>query len=607
MIRQIRNFSIIAHIDHGKSTLADRILEICNAIPQRKMREQYLDALELERERGITIKAKAVRMNYRAKDGGNYIFNLIDTPGHVDFSYEVSRALYACEGVLLLVDATQGVEAQTLAHAHLALSLNLKIIPVINKIDLEHSNVESTEEQIWEILKTPAETTKISAKTGFNVEVLLERIVKEIPPPKGDEKKPLKALVFDSIYDSYKGVIVYIRMFDGVVKKGDVIRFYSNGKVYKIEEVGYLCPNMRPSEGLSAGEVGYIIAGIKDIHDVKVGDTICWRDLNAERIEGFKEVKPVVFAGFFPLDTGDYNLLKSAIEKLNLTDSSFTYQGETSKALGFGFRIGFMGLLHLDIIRQRIEREFGVPLIVTNPNVVYKVKTKSNPTAKDLMIIEVKNPSEFPHYGNIVEVYEPYVNAKIITPLEFMENIVILLKDKRGIHKSIEYISSNRVILNYELPLAEIVMDFYDKLKSVSKGYASFDYEYGDYKAGDIVKVEILIHGEVVDALSFIVHRAKAQIYSKQICEKLKALIPRHLFEVAIQARVDGRIIVRETIAALRKDVLAKCYGGDVTRKRKLLEKQKEGKKRMKMIGNVEIPQEAFINVLKTENIQKEK
>jgi len=602
----IRNFSIIAHIDHGKSTLADRILELCGAVSQREMREQFMDALELERERGITIKAKAARMEYHAKDGKRYIFNLIDTPGHVDFSYEVSRALYACEGVLLLVDATQGVEAQTLAHAHLALSLNLKIIPVINKIDLDHSNVESTEEQIWEILKNPVESTKISAKTGYNVGELLERIVKEIPSPKGDINKPLKALVFDSIYDSYKGVIVYIRMFDGVIKKGDIIKFYSNNKVYKVEEVGWLCPDMRASENLSAGEVGYIIAGIKDIHDVKIGDTICYKDSNIEPLEGFKETKPVVFAGFFPVNTQDFNLLKSAIEKLNLTDSSFTYQGETSKALGFGFRIGFMGLLHLDIIRQRIEREFGIPLIVTNPNVVYKVKTKSNPTAKDSTIIEVKNPSEFPHYGNIIEVYEPFVNANIITPLEFMENIVILLKDKRGIHKSIEYISSSRVILNYELPLAEIVMDFYDKLKSVSKGYASFDYEYSDYKVGDIVKVEILIHSEVVDALSFMVHRSKAQIYSRQMCEKLRKLIPRHLFEIAIQARVEGRIIARETIAALRKDVLAKCYGGDVTRKRKLLEKQKEGKRRMKMIGNVEIPQEAFINVLKTDNINEE-
>jgi len=603
-VNRIRNFSIIAHIDHGKSTLADRILELCGAVSEREMRDQYMDAMDLERERGITIKAKAARMEYKASDGQTYIFNLIDTPGHVDFSYEVSRALYACEGVLLLVDATQGVEAQTLAHAHLALSLNLKIIPVINKIDLEHSDVESTEEQIWEILKSPIEATKISAKTGYNVNLLLDRIVKEIPPPKGDKNNPLKALVFDSVYDSYKGVIVYIRIFDGIIKKGDTIKFYSNGKVYKVEDLGWLSPKMIPAESLSAGEVGYIIAGIKDIHDVKIGDTIYHNNFEIEPLEGFKDTKPVVFAGFFPINTSDFNTLKKAIEKLNLTDSSFTYQGETSKALGFGFRIGFMGLLHLDIIKQRIEREFNIPLIVTNPNVIYKVKVKSNPTAKDSMVIEVKNPAEFPHYGNVLEVYEPYVNASIITPLEFMENIIILLKDKRAIHKNIEYISSKRIVLNYEVPLAEIVIDFYDKLKSVSKGYASFDYEYSDYKVGDIVKVEILIHGEVVDALSFMVHRSKAQIYSREICEKLRKLIPRHLFEIAIQARVEGRIIARETIASLRKDVLAKCYGGDITRKRKLLEKQKEGKKKMKMIGSVEIPQEAFINVLKTDITQ---
>lgn len=597
-IKRIRNFSIIAHIDHGKSTLADRVIEITKAIPDRLMKEQFLDAMDLERERGITIKAKAVRMRYVTDSGDEYILNLIDTPGHVDFSYEVSRALYACEGVLLLVDATQGVEAQTLAHAHLAMSLGLKIIPVINKIDLDHSDIEGTQEQIWEVLKSPVECSLVSAKTGMNIKQLLNRVINEIPSPKGEIEESLKALVFDSIYDTYKGVIVYIRLFDGELKKGDFITFHSTNKTYKVEEVGYLMPNMVSCDKLYAGEVGYVIAGIKDIHDIKIGDTIKHKDKDTQPLSGFKEVKPVVFAGIFPINTADYNLLKTAIEKLNLTDSSFSYQGEISKALGFGFRVGFMGLLHLDIIRQRIEREFGIPLIVTNPNVVYKVKTKLNLNSKETKLIEVRNPAEFPHYGEVIEVFEPYVNARIITPLEFMENIIVLLKDKRGIHKSIEYISSKRVVLNYELPLSEIVIDFYDKLKSSSKGYASFDYEYSDYKSSDVVKVEILIHGEVVDALSYMIHRTKAQISAKEICERLRGIIPRHLFEIAIQARVEGRIITRQTISALRKDVLAKCYGGDITRKRKLLEKQKEGKKRMKMVGSVEIPQEAFISVL---------
>ncbi|MEF3280289.1 MAG: translation elongation factor 4 [Elusimicrobiota bacterium] len=600
----IRNFSIIAHIDHGKSTLADRIIEITKAIPDRMMKEQFLDAMELERERGITIKAKSIRMNYYAQNTKRYIFNLIDTPGHVDFSYEVSRALYACEGAILLVDATQGVEAQTLAHAQLAMSLGLKIIPVINKIDLEHSDVEMAQEQIWEILKAPLECSFISAKTGENVKELLERIVKEVPQPSGDINSNLKALIFDSIYDSYKGVIVFVRLFDGQIKIGDFITMNSTGKSYKVEEVGYLMPAMVSSNVLYAGEVGYVIAGIKNIHDIKIGDTIYHKDKEVKALEGFKEVNPVVFAGIFPVNTSDYNLLKNAIEKLNLTDSSFSYQGETSKALGFGFRAGFMGLLHLDIIRQRIEREFNIPLIVTNPNVIYKVKTKVNINSKHSKIVEVRNPSEFPHYGEVLEVYEPYVEARIITPLEFMENVINLLKEKRGVHKKIDYISSKRVVLNYELPLSEIVIDFYDKLKSCSKGYASFDYEHCGYRPGDIVKVEILIHGEVVDALSFMTHRLRAQIQSREICERLKNIIPRHLFEIAIQARVDGKIITRETISALRKDVLAKCYGGDITRKRKLLEKQKEGKRRMKLVGSVEIPQEAFINVLR--NSKKE-
>ncbi|MCX7905498.1 MAG: translation elongation factor 4 [Elusimicrobiales bacterium] len=586
----IRNFSIIAHIDHGKSTLADRFIEITGAIPDRSMREQFLDAMELERERGITIKAKAIRMSYKSKDGNKYIFNLIDTPGHVDFSYEVSRALYACEGAILLVDATQGVEAQTLAHAQVAMSLGIKIIPVINKIDLEHANIERTQEDIWEILHVPIDTSLVSAKTGYGVLDLMERIIEEIPPPLVKNQNDLKALVFDSIYDSYKGVIVYVRVFDGSVKKGDIITFNSTKKIYKVEEVGYLVPQMKESDKIFAGEVGYIIAGIKDIHDVRIGDTIFIKDKESEPLPGFKDVKPVVFAGIFPLNSADFNTLKSAMEKLNLTDSSFTYQGESSKALGFGFRCGFMGLLHLDIIRQRIEREFSIPLIVTNPNVVYRVKKKVNLNSKE---------------SQIVEVYEPYVNARIITPVEYLDNVITLLKEKRGVHIKIDYISSTRVILYYDLPLAEIIIDFYDKLKSCSKGYASFDYEHADYRVGDIVKVEILVHGEVVDALSFMSHRDFAQTRGRELCERLKKIIPRHLFEVAIQARIEGKIVARENIAALRKDVLAKCYGGDVTRKRKLLEKQKEGKKKMKMIGSVEIPQEAFIDVLKIDSNKK--
>lgn len=598
-IKNIRNFSIIAHIDHGKSTLADRFIEITNAIPQRAMKEQFMDGMELERERGITIKAKTIRMIYKSKNGNEYIFNLIDTPGHVDFAYEVSRALAACEGVILLVDATQGVEAQTLAHAHLAQSLNLKIIPVINKIDLEHANPEAVEEQIWEILKNPVECSKISAKSGQAVEALMERVIEEIPHPSGLPEGNLRCLIFDSVYDSYKGVVIYTRVIDGEIFPGKTITLFSTQKSYKVEEVGYLSPDMKPAKKLSAGEVGYIVAGIKNIHDIKMGDTIFEKGFPVPPLPGYKEAKPVVFAGFFPINTSDYPALKNAIEKINLTDSSFTYQGETSKALGFGFRLGFMGLLHLDIIKERIQREFNIPLIVTNPNVIYKVCTKVNFHSKEKKWVEVKNPSEFPHYGEVLEVMEPYVKASIITPLEYMESILNLLKEKRGQHSKIEYISSTRIVIEYFLPLSEIIVDFYDKLKSVSKGYASFDYEFAEYKVSDMVKIEILLHGEVVDALSFIVHKSKAYTASRQICEKLKELIPRHLFEVAIQARVEGKIIARETIPAMRKDVLAKCYGGDVTRKRKLLEKQKEGKKRMKLLGSVEIPQEAFMSVLK--------
>ncbi|PIS46602.1 MAG: elongation factor 4 [Elusimicrobia bacterium CG08_land_8_20_14_0_20_51_18] len=599
-IKNIRNFSIIAHIDHGKSTLADRFIEITRVISERNMKAQFMDGMELERERGITIKAKTIRMIYKAENGENYLFNLIDTPGHVDFAYEVSRALAACEGVLLLVDATQGVEAQTLAHAHLAQSLNLKIIPVINKMDLEHANADNVEEQIWEVLKNPVECSRISAKNGKAVTEVMERVIREIPQPAGRLGNPFRSLIFDSVYDSYKGVVVYTRIIDGEITPGKMVTFHSSKNSYKVKEVGHLTPKMTPAKKLSAGEVGYIVAGIKDIHDIKMGDTIFEKmQTGIIPLPGYKDVKPVVFAGFFPINTSEYPLLKNAIEKLSLTDSSFTYQGETSKALGFGFRLGFMGLLHMDIIKERIEREFSVPLIVTNPNVIYKVSSKTHTHSREVKHSEVTNPSEFPHYGDVLDVMEPYVRASIITPLQYMENILNLLKEKRGEHVKIEYISTTKIIIEYLLPLSEIIIDFYDRLKSVSKGYASFDYEYAEYRSSDMVKIEILLHAEVVDALSFIFHKSRAQSAGRQICEKLKSLIPRHMFEVAVQARVDGKILARETIPAMRKDVLAKCYGGDITRKRKLLEKQKEGKKKMKLLGSVEIPQEAFMSVLK--------
>jgi len=597
----IRNFSIIAHIDHGKSTLADRFIQLTNTIPERQMKEQFLDGMELERERGITIKAKAVRMHYKSEaDGKDYILNLIDTPGHVDFSYEVSRAMAACEGAILLVDASQGVEAQTLAHAHLAQSLGLTIIPVINKIDLEHADPDATEEQIWEVLKNPSDSSRISAKDGRGAREVLERVISEIPAPIGGADKPLKALVFDSFYDVYKGVIIFTRVVDGAILAGRHITFYSSGKSYKVEEVGYLTPKLVKSDSIQTGEVGYIIAGIRDIHEIKMGDTMYEKGKPvAEPLAGYKDVNPVVFAGFYPVSTTDYTALKTAIEKLNLTDSSFNFQGETSKALGFGFRLGFMGLLHLDIIRERIEREFDIPLIATNPNVIYRVLAKTHSSSKESKYVEVTNPSDFPHYGDVIDIMEPYVRANIIAPLAYMEGIMNLLKEKRGEHIKIEYISSTRVIVEYFLPLSEIIIDFYDKLKSVSKGYASFDYEPYDYRSSDMVKIEILLHSEPVDALSFIVHRSRALHNSRLLCEKLKDLIPRHMFEIAVQAQVGGKIIARETIGAIRKDVLAKCYGGDITRKRKLLEAQKEGKRKMKLLGSVEIPQEAFMSLLK--------
>jgi GTP-binding protein LepA len=593
----IRNFSIIAHIDHGKSTLADRLLVATGTIPERQMRDQVLDAMELERERGITIKAKAVRMRYRAKDGRTYILNLIDTPGHVDFTYEVSRALAACEGALLVVDASQGVEAQTLANAHLAQNLKLALVPIINKIDLPQADVEATAVQIRETARVTDEPVLASAKTGRGTEAVLDSIVSRIPPPKGNPEGPLSALVFDSFYDSYRGVVLYVRVFDGKITEGARLKFFSSGYKSKAEEIGYLTPAPVKSPAIHAGEVGYLVAGIRDIHQIRIGETLTEEDRPcAAPLPGYKEAKPVVFAGFFPISPADYPNLKNAIEKLHLSDSSFFYEVESSRALGFGYRLGFLGLLHMDIIKERLEREFGLSLIATSPNVVYRVKK----LGKGAPWMEVDNPAELPEYGDIAAIQEPFVLATIVTPVAYVEPIMNLLKDRRGEYIAQEYGAGNRVIIQYELPLSEIILDFYDKLKSVSKGYASFDYESAGFKESDLVRLEILIHGEPVDAFSMIVARAKAYARGKAMAEKLKELIPRQMFEVAIQARIEGRVIARETIPAMRKDVLAKCYGGDITRKRKLLEKQKAGKKRMKQFGSVEIPQEAFLAILRS-------
>jgi len=603
---KIRNFSIIAHIDHGKSTLADRLLEETGTIPKRQMREQVLDGMDLERERGITIKAKAVRMPYHV-DGEDYILNLIDTPGHVDFSYEVARSLRACEGVLLLVDASQGVEAQTVAHAHLAQTLGLKIIPVINKVDLSQSDADAAEEQMWEILRSTISAERVSAKTGLGVESLLRRIALDIPEPAGRPDNPPSALIFDSFYDAFRGVVVYIRVFEGALKPGMKIKLFASGFVSEVEEVGYLTPKMTKSAGLSAGDVGYMIAGIKDIHQIKVGDTVTDNaNPAAGPLPGYSDARPVVFASIFPVEPTDYPLLRAAIEKLNLSDSSFHYTAETSKALGFGFRLGFMGLLHMEIVKERLEREFDLSLIVTSPNVIYKVKTKtrahteaSAATADEEGYYFVDNPATFPEHGDIADVREPFVKVTIVTPVAYMEAVMNLLKERRGEYRKLEHMSNQRVIVEYAMPLGEMVVDFYDKLKSCSKGYASFDYEMTGYRSSDVVVMEILIHGEPVDALSVVTHKAKAQVQGRLLCEKLKEIIPRHQFEIAIQTRVDGKIIARETKPAMRKDVLSKCYGGDITRKRKLLEKQKEGKKKLKHIGSVEIPKEAFVAMLK--------
>jgi GTP-binding protein LepA len=591
----IRNFSIIAHIDHGKSTLADRLLELTGSMDPRKAVDQMLDSMDLERERGITIKAHAVRLLYRARNGRIYTLNLIDTPGHVDFSYEVSRSLAACEGAILVVDAAQGVEAQTLANYYLALESDLTIVPILNKIDLPQADVEGTKRQLADILGLdPDEALLISAKVGTGVEEVLEGIVGRIPPPKGDPDAPLKALVFDSFYDPYQGVVVYVRLLDGRVSAGTRILLMSNGKVYEVQQVGVFTPRMVQVDELTAGQVGFITAGIKRVADSRVGETITEAaNPTPTALPGFREAKAMVFSGLYPLEDTEYQALRDALEKLRLNDSAFNFEPESSIALGFGFRCGFLGLLHLEIIQERLEREFGLALIATAPSVRYRVVTTEGET------IEIDNPAKLPAAGNIQEIQEPYVRGSIFLPTEFMGAVYKLAQDARGEHKAVEHIGK-RVHLTFDFPLAEIIVDFYDKLKSLSKGYASFDYDFLEFRASDLVKLDILLNGDPVDALSVIVHHDKAYERGKTLAEKLKAVIPRQLFEVVIQAAIGSRVIARETVRPLRKNVTAKCYGGDITRKRKLLERQKEGKKRMKQLGRVEIPQEAFLSVLRS-------
>ena len=597
--KYIRNFSIIAHIDHGKSTLADRLIEMTGVLSKREMEEQILDNMDIERERGITIKSQAVRMKYKAKDGNIYELNLIDTPGHVDFNYEVSRSLAACDGAILVVDASQGVEAQTLANVYLAIDNNLEILPVINKVDLPNARPDEIKNEIEDIIGLPAQDAPcISAKTGLNVDEVLERIVTDLPAPTGDENATLQALIFDSIYDNYQGAIAYVRIKNGTVKVGDKIRLMASDKTFTVTEVGYFEPGTYlPAEKLEAGEVGYIAASIKSLSDIRVGDTITLDQNPAqEPLPGYKKVNPMVYCGLYPVDGSDYENLKVALEKLKLNDAALEYEPETSAALGFGFRCGFLGLLHLEIIEERLDREFNLSLITTSPSVIYKVyKT-------DGTMCEIYNPSDLPPTDEISRIEEPFVEAEILTPKEYVGNLMEICQNRRGIYIDMKYLDPTRVTLVYELPLNEIIYDFFDSLKSKTKGYASFDYELKGYKTSNLVKLDILVNGENVDALSFIVHRDNSYERGKKMIEKLKTVIPRQLFAIPLQAAIGGKIIARETISAMRKDVLAKCYGGDVTRKKKLLEKQKRGKKKMREIGNVQIPQEAFLSVLKLDD-----
>ncbi len=597
--KYIRNFSIIAHIDHGKSTLADRLIEMTGVLSEREMESQILDNMDIERERGITIKAQSVRMKYKAKDGNEYTFNLIDTPGHVDFNYEVSRSLAACDGAILIVDATQGVEAQTLANAYLAIDNNLEILPVINKIDLASARPDDAKKEIEDIIGIPAEDAPcVSAKTGLNVDQVLEKIVTDLPAPKGDETAKLKSLIFDSYYDNYKGAVAFVRIMDGKVKVGDEIELMSSKDKFIVTEVGYFAPGRYlPCNELKAGEVGYIAASIKSLSEIRVGDTITLVNNPAEKpLPGYKKVTPMVYCGIYPIDGSEYENLKIALEKLKLNDAALEFEQETSAALGFGFRCGFLGLLHLEIIEERLDREFDLGLITTAPSVIYKVhKTNGE-------VLDIYNPSDLPNQGEIAYIEEPIVTANIITPKEYVGGIMEMCQNRRGIYVDMKYLDETRVSLIYEMPLNEIIYDFFDNLKSKTKGYASFDYEFKEYRESKLVRLDIRINGENVDALSFIVHKDMAYNRGKKMVEKLKTVIPRHLFVIPLQAVVGGTIIARETISALRKDVLAKCYGGDITRKKKLLEKQKRGKEKMRQIGKVDVPQEAFLSVLKLDD-----
>jgi GTP-binding protein LepA len=596
MIR-LRNFSIIAHIDHGKSTLADRLLELTGTVPQRQMVEQVLDDMPLERERGITIKSHAIQMRYNARDGNDYTLNLIDTPGHVDFTYEVSRSLAACEGALLVVDASQGVEAQTVSNAYMAIDAGLEIIPIVNKIDLSSAMIDTVKGEIINLLGCKGEEIILaSAKANIGIDAILEAIVQRIPPPSGDAGAPTRALIFDSVFDAYRGSIVYLRMFDGTLEEKGRVMFFSNGKVFEAEEVGILELERVRTGKLSAGDVGYLIPGAKDVHDTKVGDTVTSASNPAkEPLPGYKLVKPMVFAGLYPSNSEEFEVLRDSLEKLKLNDASLLFEPETSSALGFGFRCGFLGLLHMEIVQERLEREYNQSLITTVPNVEYRV------TKRNHEIVAVDNPALMPPIGEVEKIEEPFVEAQIITPSEYIGNLMKLCTDRRGVYKTTEYLDLTRALIRYELPLSEIIFDYYDKLKSLSRGYASFDYEFLEYRESQLVKLDILLNGEPVDALSTIVHRNKAHDWGKRLCAKLRKLIPRQMFEVVIQAAIGSKVIARDTISAMRKNVLAKCYGGDITRKRKLLERQKEGKKRMKQVGRVEVPQEAFLAVLAME------